>query len=70
MTESKKVTLSDWKKLATKEFGSRMESDYELQTPEGIVIKSLYTAEDLETLEHQQTLPGFPPYVRGARATK
>ncbi len=46
-----------------------MESDYELQTPEGIVIKSLYTAEDLETLEHQQTLPGFPPYVRGARAT-
>ena len=69
MTESKKVTLSDWKKLATKEFGSRMESDYELQTPEGIVIKSLYTAEDLETLEHQQTLPGFPPYVRGARAT-
>ena len=69
MTQSKKVTLSDWKKLATKEFGSRMESDYELQTPEGIVIKSLYTAEDLETLEHQQTLPGFPPYVRGARAT-
>ena len=69
MTESKKVTLSDWKKLATKEFGSRMESDYELQTPEGIVIKSLYTAEDLETLEHHQTLPGFPPYVRGARAT-
>ena len=46
-----------------------MESDYELQTPEGIVFKSLYTAEDLETLEHHQTLPGFPPYVRGARAT-
>ena len=69
MTESKKVTLSDWKKLATKEFGSRMESDYKLQTPEGIVIKSLYTAEDLETLEHHQTLPGCPPYVRGARAT-
>ena len=46
-----------------------MESDYELQTPEGIVIKSLYTAEDLEALEHHQTLPGFPPYVRGARAT-
>ena len=46
-----------------------MESDYEFQTPEGIVIKSLYTAEDLETLEHHQTLPGFPPYVRGARAT-
>ena len=69
MTQSKKVTLSDWKELATKEFGSRAESAYESQTPEGIVIKPLYTAEDLETLERHQTLPGFPPYVRGARAT-
>ena len=27
--------------------------------------KALYTAEDLETLAHQNTLPGAPPYIRG-----
>ena len=38
-------------------------------TPEGISIKPLYTADDLETLDHQDDLPGLPPYVRGPRAT-
>ena len=39
------------------------------QTPEGISIKPLYTAEDLEALGHLGSLPGFAPYVRGPKAT-
>src|SRR5215212_9901297 len=38
-------------------------------TPEGIVVKPLYTAADLQGLPHLDSLPGFPPYVRGPQAT-
>jgi methylmalonyl-CoA mutase len=38
-------------------------------TPEGIVVKPLYTAADLAGLPHADTLPGFAPYVRGPQAT-
>ena len=38
-------------------------------TPEGIVVKPLYTAADLAGLADTDTLPGFPPYVRGPQAT-
>ncbi len=65
-----KKTLSDWKKLAAKELGeSRSPDELAWQTPEGIPVKPLYTAEDLEGLEAVDTLPGFLPYLRGPRAT-
>ncbi len=38
-------------------------------TPEGIMVKPLYTEKDLEGLSHLNTLPGVPPYTRGIRAT-
>lgn len=38
-------------------------------TPEGIDIKPLYTAEDLEGIEGISSFPGCPPYLRGPRAT-
>ncbi|HEX7436213.1 MAG TPA: methylmalonyl-CoA mutase, partial [Caldimonas sp.] len=38
-------------------------------TPEGIVVKPLYTAADVRGLAHADTLPGFPPYLRGPQAT-
>ncbi len=34
-------------------------------TPEGIPLHPLYTAENLEGLEHLGTMPGFPPFLRG-----
>jgi len=34
-------------------------------TPEGIDVKRLYTATDLEGLDHLHTVPGLPPFVRG-----
>jgi len=39
------------------------------KTPDGIVVKPLYTAADVAALPATNTLPGFPPYVRGPQAT-
>lgn len=38
-------------------------------TPEGIAVKPLYTAADLQGLPHTDTLPGFEPFLRGPQAT-
>ncbi len=38
-------------------------------TPEGIVVKPLYTAQDIEGLDQVNSLPGFEPYLRGPQAT-
>ena len=38
-------------------------------TPEGIDVKRVYTEEDLGGLEHLQSLPGIPPFVRGPYPT-
>ena len=39
------------------------------QTPDGISIKPLYTAEDIKDLPYTNTLPGFEPFIRGPQAT-
>ncbi len=39
------------------------------ETPEGIPVNPLYTEDDLAGVEHLGGLPGFPPFVRGPRAT-
>ncbi len=39
------------------------------ETPEGIDVAPLYTAADLDGLDHLDTYPGLPPYVRGPYAT-
>jgi methylmalonyl-CoA mutase len=64
-----KVPLSDWRKLAAKELKASDPESLTWKTPEGIDVRPLYTAEDLEHLEILGTLPGLPPYVRGPRAT-
>ncbi|MBN1171698.1 MAG: methylmalonyl-CoA mutase [Micromonosporaceae bacterium] len=38
-------------------------------TPEGIAVKPLYTAEDLEGLDFLSTMPGIAPYLRGPYPT-
>jgi len=69
MTGFDDKTLADWAALAAKERkGERVET-LTWQTAEGIAVKPLYTAADLEELEHLGTLPGFPPFTRGPRAT-
>ncbi|TAU44384.1 methylmalonyl-CoA mutase (plasmid) [Rhizobium leguminosarum] len=63
-----KKTLSDWAELAQKELRTSPET-LTWQTPEGIAVKPLYTAEDLDGTGHLGSLPGFSPFTRGPRAT-
>ncbi|MFH0725956.1 MAG: methylmalonyl-CoA mutase [Pseudomonadota bacterium] len=58
-----------WAELATKELKGQSLDVINWMTPEGIRVKPLYTAEDLEGMEHLGSLPGFAPYVRGPKAT-
>ena len=69
MTDFPKKSLDDWQDLAMAELKGRAPDDLVWQTPEGIAVKPLYTAADLEALEHRDSLPGFAPYLRGPRAT-
>lgn len=57
-----------WAKLAQKELGDKPLADLVWTTPEGIAVKPLYTAADLEGLE-TDTLPGMEPFTRGVRGT-
>jgi methylmalonyl-CoA mutase len=58
-----------WVELATKEMRGKPLETLDWMTPEGIPVKPLYTAEDVEGMEHVNTLPGLAPYVRGPKAT-
>src|SRR5579883_802774 len=69
MADFPKKTLADWEKLAAKELREKPLSSLNWTTPEGIEVKPLYTAADLENLETVGTLPGFPPFTRGPKAT-
>jgi methylmalonyl-CoA mutase len=61
-------TPADWRKLAERELKSDPDN-LVWHTPEGIAVKPLYTGDDLEGIDHLETLPGFAPFVRGPRAT-
>jgi methylmalonyl-CoA mutase len=61
--------LQKWKELAAKQLKGKSLEDLDWNTPEGIRVKPLYTAEDIEGMAHVNTLPGFAPYVRGPMAT-
>lgn len=63
------MSKEKWVDHAQKELKDRKLKDLETQTPEGISIAPLYTAEDLEGLEDLDSFPGCFPYVRGPRAT-
>ena len=69
MSDSTAQSMKSWQDLAARELSGDPADTLEWATPEGISIKPLYTADDLEALDHQGGLPGLPPYVRGPRAT-
>jgi len=58
-----------WADAASKDLKGADPADLVWETPEGIAVKPLYTAADLEALGEVDTLPGFAPYTRGVRAT-
>ena len=61
--------LNKWRELATKELRGDDPDDLFWTSPDGIEIKPLYTAADIEKLEDIDTLPGIFPFLRGPRAT-
>ena len=72
MVKFSNKTLDDWNELANKELKNKVsngEKGLGWESEEGIQIKALYTKDDLEGLEHLNTMPGFPPFVRGPKAT-
>ncbi len=69
-----KKTLGQWAALAKAELRGKPLACLDWTTPEGITVKPLYTAADLEAIEAagfplQDAIPGLPPYLRGPRAT-
>ncbi|MEW6695079.1 MAG: methylmalonyl-CoA mutase [Pseudomonadota bacterium] len=67
--EFKPATLDDWRKAAAKSAPGGDVDALIWHTPEGIAVKPLYTAEDLQGLPYTNTLPGFEPFIRGPQAT-
>jgi len=62
-------SLKDWEKQAASELNGKASSSIHWETPEGIEIKPLYTAEDLEKFAYTETISGFAPFTRGPRST-
>ncbi|MCY4501597.1 MAG: methylmalonyl-CoA mutase family protein, partial [Alphaproteobacteria bacterium] len=69
MTDFPSPSLEDWQALAQKDLRGRSPDELVRETPEGIPVKPLYTAADLEEMEHLGSLPGIAPFLRGPRAT-
>ena len=68
MADFPKKTLDDWNRLVAGELKGAGADSLVWQTPEGLAVKPLYTAADLEGMD-LSGLPGVPPFVRGPRAT-
>ncbi len=58
-----------WEIQVAKELKGASADSLTWQTPEGIAVKPLYTASDLEGLAHLDQLPGEAPFTRGVRAS-
>lgn len=59
------ASKEEWEKAYAKE----QAQEETFISPEGIEIKPLYTARDLEGLELVDSFPGFAPFLRGVRAS-
>ena len=66
---NKLKTIDDWRILVSGEIKNKSLDDLNWQTPEGIKVKPLYTADDLVGVAHKDNLPGFFPYTRGIRGS-
>lgn len=69
MTGKKPETIDDWRRLVSGELKNRKPDDLTWNTPEGIDVKPLYTADDMAQIPHKDNLPGFFPYTRGVRGS-
>ena len=63
------ANLTTWSALVEKQSKGLSPDDFTWHTPEGIPLKTLYTAEDTEQLPYTNTMPGLSPYIRGPQST-
>ncbi|MBD2859230.1 methylmalonyl-CoA mutase [Spongiibacter sp. KMU-158] len=65
------TSVEEWKALANKslEKSGKTIDDLTWNTPEGIDVKALYTAEDISGLPYTNTMPGLEPFIRGPQPT-
>ena len=61
--------LDAWRRAAVKSAPKGNLDALTWHTPDGIAVKPLYTAQDLQDLPYTNSLPGFEPYLRGPQAT-
>ena len=68
-----KKTVKDWETSVEKQLKGAGLASLTWHTPEGIDVKPLYTAEDLERIAAEgfdaNTLPGLAPFTRGPQST-
>ncbi|MDF1483315.1 methylmalonyl-CoA mutase [Extensimonas sp. H3M7-6] len=67
--EFAQASLADWAKAAAKSAPGGDVHALDWITPDGLTVKPLYTAQDLQGLPYADTLPGFEPFLRGPQAT-
>ena len=66
---TERADLDLWRKLAARERKGADADGLVWHTPEGIDVKPLYSAADVQDLEFMDTVPGTFPFLRGPRAT-
>jgi methylmalonyl-CoA mutase len=64
------VSYEDWRNLVETELkGVPFDKKMPSSTYEGITLRPIYRPEDAANLPHVESMPGFAPFVRGARVT-
>ena len=63
-SNSGRISPSEWQSKAEATLGAKLQ-DMAWQTPEGIAVKPLFTADDLTGLDFLDTRPGITPFLRG-----
>lgn len=64
ISNSGRLNTREWEARAEAVAGQKL-SDLSWQSPEGIPVKPLFTAEDISDLDFLDTRPGIAPYLRG-----
>ena len=68
-TEFPSASIEQWRRAAAKSAPGGDLGKLDWHTPDGIVVKPLYTAADTAALPFTDTLPGFAPFLRGPQPT-
>ncbi|MCO6455235.1 MAG: methylmalonyl-CoA mutase [Pirellulaceae bacterium] len=60
----KSGSMDDWRQAV-----ESVPGPLDWETPEHIPVRPLYSSRDLEPVEHLETMPGMPPFLRGPYST-